>query len=171
MEQQGSWLSVTPWKQDASRMRSTLRSDAEKAKSQKKTSLKKGGSRLLVGRVSSCPFREDTLLTKPFWLMRNFVQDTSCHLLAQHKTRPCSDKEKASNTASLVPSRLHHSSWRPKRDALGEQWASRACIHFKNNQTDEKVQQRLSFSLNTHSSSEKELIPMNKQVSTYQLVD
>ena len=97
MEQQGSWLSVTPWEQDASRMRSTLRSDAEKAKSQKKTSLKKGGSRLLVGRVSSCPFREDTLLTKPFWLMRNFVQDTSCHLLAQHKTRPCSDKEMANS--------------------------------------------------------------------------
>ena len=43
--------------------------------------------------------------------------------------------------------------------------------HVKNNQTDEKDQQRLSFSLNTHSSSEKELIPMNKQVSTYQLVD
>ena len=80
-----------------------------------------GGSRLLEGRVSSCPFREDTLLTKPFWLMRNFVQDTSCHLLAHRKTRPRSDKEKASNTASLVPSPLHHSSWRPKRDALGEQ--------------------------------------------------
>ena len=141
------------------------------SKKPKENLAKKRGSRLLVGRVSSCPFREDTLLTKPFWLMRNFVQDTSCHLLAQHKTRPCSDKEKASNTASLVPSRLHHSSWRPKRDALGEQWASRACIHFKNNQTDEKVQQRLSFYLNTHSSSEKELIPMNKKVSTYQLVD
>ena len=80
-----------------------------------------GGSRLLVGRISSCPFREDTLLTKPFWLMRNFVQDTSCHLLAHRKIRPRSDKEKASNTASLVPSPLHHSSWRPKRDALGEQ--------------------------------------------------
>ena len=77
-----------------------------------------GRSRLLEGRVSSCPFREDTLLTKPFWLMRNFVQDTSCHLLAHRKTRPRSDKEKASNTASLVPSPLHHSSWKPKRVLL-----------------------------------------------------
>ena len=67
------------------------------SKNQKKTSLKKGRSRLLVGRVSSCPFREDTLLTKPFWLIRNFEQDTSCHLLAHHKTRPWSDKEMANS--------------------------------------------------------------------------
>jgi hypothetical protein len=51
------------------------------------------GSRRLVGRVSSFPLRTDTLLTKPFWLIENFVQDTSCHLLDDHKTKPWTYKE------------------------------------------------------------------------------